>query len=80
MAVKMSKMTSAVDDQQPFERLAWSKHFGDLFQLMEEELEISRETVRRILVQDIGKRKMNAWFVPRCLTDEQEAVRLQAYQ
>jgi hypothetical protein len=40
---------------------------------MEEELEISRETIRKILMEDLGKRKNCASFVPRCLTDEQKA-------
>jgi hypothetical protein len=41
--------------------------------MMEEELEINRETICKILVEDHGKRKI-------CLTDEQKALRLQACQ
>jgi hypothetical protein len=46
--------------------------------MLEEELEISRET----LVEDVGKQKSVtcAGFVPHCLTDEQKAIRLQACQ
>jgi hypothetical protein len=43
---------------------------------MEEELEISRETIRKILMKDLGKRKICAWFVPHCLADEQKALSL----
>jgi hypothetical protein len=45
---------------------------------MEEELEISRETIFKILMEDLGKRKIWVTFVPHCLTDEQKALRLQA--
>jgi hypothetical protein len=48
--------------------------------MMEEELEISRETIRKILVEDLGKWKIYERFVPQCLTDEQIAIRLQACQ
>jgi hypothetical protein len=34
--------------------------------MMEEELEISRETIRRILMGDLGKRNICPRFVPRC--------------
>jgi hypothetical protein len=47
---------------------------------MEEELEISRETIRRILVEDLGKLMICARFVPHCLTDEQKTLRLQSCQ
>jgi hypothetical protein len=35
-AVKISKMTKAVDDQQPFEHLTWSKQSINWFQLIVE--------------------------------------------
>jgi hypothetical protein len=35
-AVKILKMTNAVDDQQPFERLTWLKQFRNQFQLIVE--------------------------------------------
>jgi hypothetical protein len=44
------------------------------------ELEISRETIRKILVEALKIRKICAGFVPHCLTEEQKAVRLQACQ
>jgi hypothetical protein len=50
------------------------------FRRMEEELEISRETIRKILMEDLGKRKICAGFVPHCLTDEQKALRLKSCQ
>jgi hypothetical protein len=48
--------------------------------MVEEELEISRETIRIILVEDLGKLKICARFVLHCLTDEKKALRLQACQ
>jgi hypothetical protein len=48
--------------------------------MMEEELEISRETIRSFLVEDLGKRKICARFVPHYLADEHNALRLQACQ
>jgi hypothetical protein len=48
--------------------------------MMKEELEISRETIFRILVEDLGRRKICARFVPYCVTDERKALRMQAYQ
>jgi hypothetical protein len=49
-------------------------------QMMAEEPEISRETIRKILVEDLGKRKICARFVPHCVANERNAVRLQARQ
>jgi hypothetical protein len=48
--------------------------------MMEEKLEISRETILKILVEDLGKRKICARFVPYCLTEKQKALRLQTSQ
>jgi hypothetical protein len=47
---------------------------------MENELEISRETIRKIIVEDIGKLEICARFVLHCLPNVQKAVRLQAFQ
>jgi hypothetical protein len=47
---------------------------------MKEGLEISRETIRKILMEDLGRWKICASCVPHHLTDEQKAVRLQACQ
>jgi hypothetical protein len=49
-------------------------------QMMEEELKISRETVHKILMEDLGKQKIYTRFVPHCLTTEQKAFRVQACQ
>jgi hypothetical protein len=49
-------------------------------QMMEKELEISRETTRKILMEDLGKQKICTRFVPHCLADEQKPLRLQACQ
>jgi hypothetical protein len=46
--------------------------------MMEEELEISRETTHKILVEVLGKRKICARFVRHFLADEQKSLRLQA--
>jgi hypothetical protein len=51
-----------------------------ILRILEEELETSRETVRSILVGDLGKRKMCSRFVMPCLTDKQKAGRLQVCQ
>jgi hypothetical protein len=47
--------------------------------MIENELKISRETIHKILMEDIRKWKICTWFVPHCLTNEQKALRLQAY-
>jgi hypothetical protein len=48
--------------------------------MMEEELEVSRETTREVFVEDLGKQKICSKFVPHCLTNEQKVLRLQACQ
>jgi hypothetical protein len=40
--------------------------------LIEEKLNMNRETVRQILMEDMGMRKMSAKMVPRILTDDQK--------
>jgi len=45
--------------------------------MIEEALAINRETIRSILHEDLGKRKVCARFVPRELTEEQKGARLQ---
>jgi hypothetical protein len=47
---------------------------------MEEELEISRETICKILAEGLRKREICSRFVPHCMTDVKKALRLQAYQ
>lgn len=44
--------------------------------MMEEALNISRETIRTILHEDLGKTKVCAKFVPHTLTDAQKAARV----
>jgi hypothetical protein len=44
---------------------------------MEEELEISRKTIRKILLEGLGKQKISARFVLQYSTDEQKDLRLQ---
>jgi hypothetical protein len=48
--------------------------------MMEEELEISRETICKILMEDVRKWKICTRSVPHCLTYEQKVLRLQACQ
>jgi hypothetical protein len=38
------------------------------------------EIIFKILVKDLGRRKICARFVPYCVTDERKALRMQAYQ
>jgi hypothetical protein len=44
--------------------------------MMMDELNISKETTRQILHEDLGKRKNWAKFVPHRLTDQQKQRRL----
>lgn len=46
--------------------------------LMAEELNINKETIRQILHEDLGMRKICAKFVPHNLTDEQKQRRVEA--
>ena len=39
--------------------------------MMADELGVNRETIRQILVEDLGKRKETSWFVPHALSDDQ---------
>jgi hypothetical protein len=75
MTTKISKMTNAMDDQQPFEHLTVRKLISTDHQMtlrmMEEELKINRETIHKIVVEDIGKRKTFTRFVPHCLIYEE---------
>jgi hypothetical protein len=48
--------------------------------MMEEILEISRETIHKTLVEGLRKQKICTRFIPHCSTDEQKALRLQACQ
>jgi hypothetical protein len=42
--------------------------------MMAEELNLNRETVRKILTDDLGIRKMSAKMTPRILIDEQKQL------
>jgi hypothetical protein len=44
--------------------------------MMAQELNLDRETVRKILTEDLGMRKVSAKLVPRILSDEQKQRRL----
>jgi hypothetical protein len=57
-----------------------STHRRMTLRMMEEELEISREAIRKITVEDLAKRDISRRSVPHCLPDEQKALRLQACQ
>ena len=46
--------------------------------VMAEELNMNRETVRQIVKEDLGMRKMSVKMVPRILTHDQKQRRLQA--
>jgi hypothetical protein len=47
--------------------------------MMAEELNLGRETVRKILTEDFGIRKVSAKMVPRILSDDQKQRRLDVY-
>jgi len=38
--------------------------------MMADEFGVNRETIRQILVEDLGKRKVASWFVPHSLSDQ----------
>ena len=42
-----------------------------------DEFGVNRETIRQILVEDLGKRKVASWFVPHALSDGQRHERVQ---
>jgi histone-lysine N-methyltransferase SETMAR len=44
--------------------------------MMAQELNLDRETVRQILTEDLGMRKVSAKMVPRILSDDQKQRRL----
>jgi len=45
--------------------------------MMADELGVNRETIRQILVENLGKRKVASWFVPHALSDDQRQERVQ---
>jgi hypothetical protein len=47
---------------------------------MEGEFRITRETIGKVLMEDLVKLKICARLVPLCLTEEQKALRLPACQ
>ena len=38
--------------------------------MMADEFGVNRETIRQILLEDLGKRKFASWFVPHALSDD----------
>jgi len=44
---------------------------------MADEFGVNRETIRQILVEDLGKRKVPSQFVPHSLSDDQRHERVQ---
>jgi hypothetical protein len=50
------------------------------FHIKEEELKISRETIRKVSVENLGKRDFSARFVPQCLSGEHKVLRLRTFQ
>ena len=45
--------------------------------MMADEFGVNRETIRQILVEDLGKRKVASRFVPHALSDDQRHERVQ---
>jgi len=45
--------------------------------MVADELGVNRETIRQILVEDLGKRKVASQFVPHALSDDQRHERVQ---
>jgi hypothetical protein len=68
----MRKMTQEVGRVQT---LVWSdQRLGT--RLITEELNMSRETMRQIITQDLGMRKISTKMVPQILTDDHKQCRL----
>jgi hypothetical protein len=72
--LKISKMMNTMNDQQPFEHLTVQElistdHRMTLW-MMEVERKINRETILKILVEDLRIRMICTRFVPHCLTNE----------
>jgi hypothetical protein len=69
-AMKISRTTNDMDDQQPFEHLTvWELISTDrqmTLWMMEEELKNNKEAIHKIVVEDIGKWKICTRFVPHC--------------
>jgi hypothetical protein len=47
--------------------------------MMAEELNLYRETVRKVLTEDLGMRKVSAKMVPRILSDDQKRLQLDVW-
>jgi len=45
--------------------------------MMADEFGVNRETIRQILVEDLGKRKVASWCVPHALSDDQKHKHVQ---
>ena len=45
--------------------------------MMADEFGVNRETIRQILIEDLGKRKVTSRFVPHALSDDQRHERVQ---
>ena len=45
--------------------------------MMADEFGVNRETIRQILVEDLGKRKVASRFVPHALSDDQRNEHVQ---
>ena len=44
---------------------------------MADEFCVKRETIRQILLEDLGKKKVASWFVPHALSNDQRHERVQ---
>jgi len=45
--------------------------------MMADEFGVNGETIRQILVEDLGKRKVTSWFVLHALSDDQRHEHVQ---
>ena len=45
--------------------------------MMADEFGVDRESICRILLEELGKRKFASWFVPHALSDDQRHKRVQ---
>ena len=68
--------TARTDENVESVRCLLTEDSRTTFQVIEDRLNIGKETVRRIVTEDLGKRKFCARFVPHALTTQQKQERV----
>ena len=68
--------TTRTDKNVEYVRRLLTEDQGTTLQMIADHLNIGQETVRRIVTEDLGKRKICARFVPHALTTQQKQERV----